>query len=328
MRSSEWVKAGKSPFDFLLDEKRRDELIERAYPKKERDRDAIFGKDRAADEKEPLPSTPADINPAGWVPIVQSPPLTASGKPWPLKNWAQVLQKLHDDPSEETKAVFNERFEATGLTADKVLEKFGIKATAPPASSPATPAASAAPPSASREPPAGETSEQRRQRFESEHAAEMEAQRGAAERQRATEAEAGEAAREAAHRRVEQARSRPLLAAAQAEAARRRPEDLMVDLTQRIKDQRTRQERRDLAPEDREFAAGMGDAYQHELDAIKMRQQGDERGAAIEDELGALASREAALRKSGLAGAFMQAQLRRIEGRRAELEAEKGAASR
>lgn len=97
--------------------------------KREMDREKAFASGEARGEQgappqQPLPPTPADVNPAGWVPIVQAPPMTAGGKPWPLANWAQVLQKLHDDPSEENKAAFDERFGKTGLTADKVLEKF------------------------------------------------------------------------------------------------------------------------------------------------------------------------------------------------------------
>jgi Phage tail lysozyme len=141
---NEWVKAGKNPYDFLLDQKKIDDIAERAYPKKDRDRDAVFGKDKAGEANEPLPPTPAAINPAGWVPIVGAPPMTSKGQPWPLANWAQVLQKLHDDPSEENKAAFNERFGKTGMTADKVLEKFKQSEGAAGAKS-AIPAAAAAP---------------------------------------------------------------------------------------------------------------------------------------------------------------------------------------
>lgn len=119
--------------------------------------------DSGGNNNEPLPPTPEGLNPAAWVPLVRSPPRTASGKLWPLTNWAENLEHLHNNPTPEVKEVFDRRFgKALGLTADQVIAKLSSgkapveplsasvpaappPASGPPAASPASPAATPAP---------------------------------------------------------------------------------------------------------------------------------------------------------------------------------------
>lgn len=199
-------------------------------------------------------------------------------------------------------------------------------AASAPAAAPSGGADSQAPPA----PSAHETTADRRKRFESEHAedvareaTEADRRREEARRDRESGMAASQGAREAVEGSLERRNARPSVAKAMADAEPARREALMTDLEQRIRDQRARQERRDLSPDQRETAAVMGDAYEHELAGLRKAKGGDKAGSAIEDELGALAQREAGLKRSGLKGAVLQAQMKRIEDRRAELEAER-----
>lgn len=100
--------------------------------------------DSGGNNNEPLPPTPEGLNPAAWVPLVRSPPRTASGKLWPLTNWAENLEHLHNNPTPEVKEVFDRRFgKALGMTADQVIAKLGAPtgATETLAAPAATPAA-------------------------------------------------------------------------------------------------------------------------------------------------------------------------------------------
>jgi hypothetical protein len=119
---NEWVKAGKDPYAFLMDQDKIDKMMEVAYPKRQRDSDNVFAQHQGEKSNESLPKTPANINPSGWVSLVSAPPVV-NGVSYPVTNWGLMLQKLHDNPTDENKAAFNERFGAAGLTADDALAK-------------------------------------------------------------------------------------------------------------------------------------------------------------------------------------------------------------
>lgn len=123
-----WIKQGKDPWQFLT-QKNVDEMLTGMRNKSEMDSARLAAGGDAAGEKgatpnQPMPATPEGVNPAGWVPIVSKPPLTESGKPWPMKNWADMLDHLRTNPTPENKEAFNARFSKAGLNADDVLGKF------------------------------------------------------------------------------------------------------------------------------------------------------------------------------------------------------------
>jgi hypothetical protein len=127
-------------------------LVEQYRPKRQMDQDKLMATgsataEKGEPEKNPPPPTPEGVNPAGWVPLVSSPPATASGKRWPMQQWAQYLDGLRKDPSEENKAEFNATFGKLGLNADKVLEGFRVQEAKPaaPQAAPTSPAPVAPP---------------------------------------------------------------------------------------------------------------------------------------------------------------------------------------
>jgi len=156
---SRWVtgengKVGKSPWEFL-DKKNIDKFIDGLPGKRTKaqmEADRLWATGEAAGEKgappqEPLPPTPADINAAGWVPLVKKPPLDKNGRPWPMAEWANSLRYLHDNPTPEVKAAFNRSFANLKIDADQVLAKFVMapETAVPPRPAAAAPAATISP---------------------------------------------------------------------------------------------------------------------------------------------------------------------------------------
>jgi len=128
---------GKSPYEFLMDEKLRQQLVEAAYPKKERDIDAQFADTpeaaRDAILKQETPAVPSGINAREWNVLVHAPPYGPDGKPWSFKAWGVALQRLHDNPDREHIDAFNERWGNLGVTAEQAIERMNAPAGAAPA---------------------------------------------------------------------------------------------------------------------------------------------------------------------------------------------------
>jgi hypothetical protein len=197
---NEWVKAGKDPFEFLRDQKRIEAMMEQAYPRTERQNDAMS-------DAGTYPAAPQGVNETEWKNVLNNRP-TINGNPMPLKNWANAVGKLLASPTSETVAALDGRLTDTGFKAIDILrtlnpaaatalEKTGVA----PETMAATPAAVGAPnaerappvlpelrippelllPSAAAAPPpvptAGMTPEQRRAAFAQQSEASREAER-------------------------------------------------------------------------------------------------------------------------------------------------------
>jgi len=123
-----------SKLDAFLSKENVDKMIRSYRDPKEMARDRVAaageaGAEGGASPNEPLPPPPEGIKPEAWTQIVNSPPTTATGKPWPKAAWAGAVDLLRSDPSPEAKAQFDAKFGKSGMTADKVLQ--GL--SAPPA---------------------------------------------------------------------------------------------------------------------------------------------------------------------------------------------------
>jgi hypothetical protein len=120
--------------DKYLNVENFDKLVQQYRPRNQMAADRLVAEGDASAGKgaanQPLPAAPNNINPTAWTSIVGAPP-AVNGVTWPLKNWAGLLQKLHDNPTDEAKGAFNERFGSVGLTADDVLAKFRIEEKRP-----------------------------------------------------------------------------------------------------------------------------------------------------------------------------------------------------
>lgn len=146
-----WIKAGKNPWEFLTKDN-FDKLAAgiRSKAEMEAERLAAGGevnaqKDDAGAVK--LPPTPDGLRPEGWVPLMNRPPLSASGKPWPADDWGRSLRYLVDNPTPDVKAHFQKTY---GLDPDKVIDSLHGKLDEPVAAPaafqrPAIPAAPSAP---------------------------------------------------------------------------------------------------------------------------------------------------------------------------------------
>lgn len=123
---SDWVAAGKAPFDFLTQEN-VDKLIagmrnphEMAMEKLQ----AMSGVDVSTIQ---APPPPAGADADGWKLIVNSPPRLASGQAAPPDKWAQAVQLLAQEPNAQRMGQFDQFFGTSGVTASDVLDVLGIK---------------------------------------------------------------------------------------------------------------------------------------------------------------------------------------------------------
>ncbi len=95
----------------------------RSEAQKAMDRVSAVGE--AAGEKiEPtIPPPLPGIEAAPWAEVMSVRPIMKNGAPLPPQNWAQAMQILRNDPSEQNKKIFNEHWQ--GFDADTVLKKLG-----------------------------------------------------------------------------------------------------------------------------------------------------------------------------------------------------------
>ena len=119
----------RAKLDKFLSRESVDAMADRIRPQSEVERQRSLTAGRLRAEKgglpdEPPPPTPEGVNPAGWAPLMSSPP-RANGMPWRKADWAAVLQDLRADPSPEAKAEFNQAFGINGYDADTVLRQLG-----------------------------------------------------------------------------------------------------------------------------------------------------------------------------------------------------------
>lgn len=119
---NEWVKAGKNPYDFLLDQKKIDALVEQTYPKNDRDRDAINATS--------IPAPPPGIKAENWMPVIGNPPMLVTGKPATYEQWSKALTRLYSDPSPRVMADFDAYMEPSGIKAIDVLRRLDPAAAA------------------------------------------------------------------------------------------------------------------------------------------------------------------------------------------------------
>lgn len=138
---SQWVGASKDPMEFLTDNKKMDDIMNRVYPPSERAADAI----KAQPGAEKPPPAPEGASQGSWDSLMSSPPKLRTGDNIPLAKWGSILTWLAKDPSPENKAAFDAKMGPSGYTADMVLKRLP-HAAAPAASGAAPTSAPAAEP--------------------------------------------------------------------------------------------------------------------------------------------------------------------------------------
>lgn len=114
-----WVHAGKDPYDILTKES-VDKLMEGMRDKASMEAKRLNALGEGPDQK--APPAPAGIDANAWQRIITQPPKSTAG-PWPLDRWAAAIDRLRQDPSEETKKAFDAKFGPSGYTADYILKR-------------------------------------------------------------------------------------------------------------------------------------------------------------------------------------------------------------
>lgn len=130
---SQWIAAGKNPMDFLSDNKKMDEIMNRVYPLAERAKDTVRGDDTS--DAKPLPPPPEGVDAKGWNYLMSDVPKGAktNGEPLDAETWGKVVNWLRNDPSPENRAKFDKRMGPAGYTADYVLKHVPSAAPTNPA---------------------------------------------------------------------------------------------------------------------------------------------------------------------------------------------------
>lgn len=116
---SQWVGVGKDPMEFLTDNKKIDDIMNRVYPPSERAADAI----KKSPGPEKPPPAPEGTAPQSWDHLMSSPPKLRAGDNVPLDKWGAVLTWLSQNPTPENKAAFDAKFGPSGYTSDMVLKR-------------------------------------------------------------------------------------------------------------------------------------------------------------------------------------------------------------
>jgi Peptidase M15 len=125
----QWIKDNKDPWEFLS-QKHVDDMLQglRSPAQMKMDRLAATGEAVPEQPGAPPPPTPEGIDPAAWVPLVSSPPMTDAGTPFPRRDWAKALQLLAEKPTAETIKLFDEsKFGKAGLEGAKIVEQLTAK---------------------------------------------------------------------------------------------------------------------------------------------------------------------------------------------------------
>ncbi len=133
----------KSPWDFLTDRKRLDDLAESLRPKREMQIDRLSAEGVVPEPANmPLPPPPANVRPEVWTPLVSNLPLAPDGRPVSHYAWGQVLSTLAADPSPRNVALLkaSKWGQAQGVDYDAIAAALRGGVTAPQAAAPAAPA--------------------------------------------------------------------------------------------------------------------------------------------------------------------------------------------
>lgn len=125
---NEWIKQGKDPWQFL-NQDNVDNLMNGMRSKAEMQQDRIAATGEATGEganpnaPQAVPPAPEGVKPEDWATVIGKPPTTASGRPWPLANWAAAVNDLRSNPAPDRIKAFDEHFAPAGITAKDVLTK-------------------------------------------------------------------------------------------------------------------------------------------------------------------------------------------------------------
>ena len=118
---SDWMKAGKDPFDFLTQEN-VDKLRGGMRDKSKMETARLNATGESTDADQPIPPAPDGIDEKAWQRIIASPPRGNAG-PWPADQWAKAINRLRETPTPEFKAAFDQKFGPSGYTADAILKR-------------------------------------------------------------------------------------------------------------------------------------------------------------------------------------------------------------
>lgn len=131
---SKWIADGKDPMTFLSDNKQMDAIMDRVYPKSQRDADSISAVNEGlptAEQK--IPAAPAGVDAKAWGGVMKDPPRKIDGQPFTLEKWASAVNVLRSNPSPEVQAAFDKHFAPSGYTAKDILSRLPVKPTVVPA---------------------------------------------------------------------------------------------------------------------------------------------------------------------------------------------------
>jgi Transglycosylase SLT domain len=106
-----WIKEGKNPWEFLTQEN-VDKLMTGMRPKAQMAMDRVSASDAATGEKteQAVPPKPQGVEDATWQEVMQSRPLSPTGRPVSPANWWSALKALQQNPTPENIAYFNKEF--------------------------------------------------------------------------------------------------------------------------------------------------------------------------------------------------------------------------
>jgi hypothetical protein len=117
---SDWVKAGKDPFDFLTQE--NVDKLRGGMRDKSKMETARLNATGEAIGDQTIPQSPEGVDQKTWQGVIASPPRGKNG-PWPAEAWASAINRLRSDPSPEAKSDFDRWFGPSGYTADAILKR-------------------------------------------------------------------------------------------------------------------------------------------------------------------------------------------------------------
>lgn len=129
----QWIKAGKNPYEYLTREN-IDKVMEGMRDKSKMEAARLNATGQAPPQV--TPPAPKDVDPYAWERIVTRPPRGANGN-WPLDKWSTAIDRLRDNPTDEMKKAFDQKFAPSGYTADYVLKRLPAKKKGPAADAPA-----------------------------------------------------------------------------------------------------------------------------------------------------------------------------------------------
>lgn len=123
---SDWIAAGKAPFDFL-----NQETADKLIAGMRSPHDMAVEKLEATSGVDPstltAPPTPAGVDSDGWKLVVNSPPMMPDGKASSPDKWAQAVALLAQQPTTARMAQFDAFFGQSGVHAQDVMDVLDIQ---------------------------------------------------------------------------------------------------------------------------------------------------------------------------------------------------------